>query len=139
MADGDEGKRNYKFLEHTADVMFEAYGKSFEEALENAAKALFSIMGNAKPKAKASFSCTAHNIEEMTVQLLADMLAYSDTHGIVFSKFSVRKFDEGSCSILLDAWGEHKQPRDLVKAVTYHELMVAKGKEGWTIRLLLDV
>ena len=40
----------YKFLEHTADVMFESYGKSYEEALENAAKAMFSILGNAKEK-----------------------------------------------------------------------------------------
>ena len=34
--------------------MFEAYGKSYEEALENSAKALFSIFGNAQPLHKAS-------------------------------------------------------------------------------------
>jgi len=129
----------YKFLDHTADIMFEAYGKSYEEALENSAKALFSVFGEAKPVEKASFPCTAHNIEELTVQVLADMLAYSDTHEIVFSKFSVEEFDAEKPSVTISAWGEKKRPRDSVKAVTYHELMVEKGKKGWTIRLLLDV
>ena len=129
----------YKYIEHTADIMFEAYGKSYEEALENAAKALFSIFGTAEPKKKAVFSASAHNIEELTVQVLADMLAYSDTHEIVFSKFSVEEFDAEKPSVTINAWGEKKRPRDSVKAVTYHEMMVEKGKKGWTIRLLLDV
>lgn len=129
----------YKFLDHTADLLFEAYGKSYEEALENSAKALFSVFGTAKPEKKIVFSCTAHNIEELTVQLLADILAYSDTHEMVFSKFSVAVFDPDRPAVLIDAWGEHKRPRDSVKAVTYHEMMVAQDKNGWTIRLLLDV
>ena len=129
----------YKFLDHTADIMFEAYGKSYEEALENSAKALFSVFGEAKPLEKASFPCTAHNIEELTVQVLADMLAYSDTHEMVFSKFSVVHFDPKKPSVFIDAWGENKRPRDVVKAVTYHEMMVREEKGQWTIRILLDV
>lgn len=131
--------QQYRFLDHTADLLFEAYGKSYEEALENSAKALFSIFGSAVPKKKAAFSCTAHNLEELTVQVLADVLAYSDTHEMVFSKFAVAAFNPEKPAVLLDAWGEHKRPRDSVKAVTYHEMMVAQDESGWTIRLLLDV
>jgi len=129
----------YKFFEHTADLLFESYGKSYEEALENAAHALFSVFGTAKPERKASITVSAHNLEELTVQTLADLLAYSDTHEIVFSKFRARDFDEKKHSVTLEAWGEKKQPRDSVKAVTYHEMMVKRGKNGWTIRILLDV
>ncbi len=131
--------RDYKFLDHTADIMFEAYGRSYEEALENSAKALFSVFGSATPKKKVAFSCTAHNLEELTVQVLADALAYSDTHEMVFSKFSVAAFNPKKPAVLLDAWGEYKRPRDSVKAVTYHEMMVAHDRKGWTIRILLDV
>ncbi len=130
---------DYKFLEHTADIMFEAYGKSYPQALENAAKAMFSVFGNAEPKERAVFSVSAHNIGELTVQALADILAYADTHEIVFSKMSVKKFDPGSFSLEMEAWGEKKQPRDSVKAVTYHELMVKGDSDGWTIRIILDV
>jgi SHS2 domain-containing protein len=129
----------YRFLEHTADIMFEAYGKDYPSALENSARALFSVLGGARAQEKAEFSATAHSLEELTVQLLADLLAYADTHEMVFSKFKVLSFDEGRNSVSLCAWGEKKRPRDAVKAVTYHELMVKKDSEGWTIRILLDV
>ncbi|MFA5929305.1 MAG: archease [Candidatus Micrarchaeia archaeon] len=132
-------KEKYRFLEHTADIMFEAYGKSYEEALENSAHAMFSVFGSAGESERATFSVAAHNIEELTVQALADMLAYMDTGELIFSRAKVTEYDAARHSVKIEAFGEKKQPRDTVKAVTYHELMVKKDKEGWTIRILLDV
>jgi SHS2 domain-containing protein len=129
----------YKFLEHTADIMFEAYGKSYPEALQNAAKAMFSIFGSAREEEKVEIEVSAHNIEELTVQALADLLAYADTHEIVFARMRVKRFDQKKPSVEMEAWGEKKRPRDSVKAVTYHELMVEEGGGGWTIRIILDV
>jgi len=129
----------YRFLEHTADILFEAYGKSYSEAFQNAAHAMLSIFGTAGESERAVFSVTAHNIEELTVQALADLLAYMDTHEIVFSKVQVSSFDAKKNRIEFTAFGEKKQPRDTVKAVTYHEMMVKEDKGGWTIRILLDV
>ena len=132
-------QKPYRFLEHTADIMFEAYGKSYEEAFENSAHAMFSIFGDAGASERAVFSVTAHDIEELTVQALADMLAYMDTGEIIFSKARVLSYDAKKHSLEIEAFGEKKRPRDSVKAVTYHELMVAHDKLGWTIRVLLDV
>lgn len=129
----------YRFLEHTADIMFEAYGKDYPEAFQNAAKAMFSVFGHADEKVKAEFSVTAHNLEELTVQSLADVLAYMDTHEIVFSRLVVKEFDSEKRHLGFEAYGEEKRPRDSVKAVTYHELMVNEDEKGWTIRILLDV
>jgi SHS2 domain-containing protein len=129
----------YKFLEHTADIMFEAYGKSYESALENAAHAMFSIFGEANETERAKFTVSAHNIEELAVQTLSDMLSYMDTHEIVFSRAKVSSFDKNTRTLEIEAFGEKKRPRDTVKAVTYHEMMVKEDKSGWTIRILLDV
>ena len=129
----------FRFLEHTADIMFESFGKSYEEALENAAHAMFSIFGEAKDKESARFKVSAHNIEELTVFTLADLLAYMDTHEMVFSRAKVLFFDPKSNSVEIEAFGEKKRARDHVKAVTHHEIMVKKGKEGWAIRVLVDV
>ncbi|MCX6769984.1 MAG: archease [Candidatus Micrarchaeota archaeon] len=129
----------YRFLEHTADIMFEAYGKTYSEALENSAHALFSVFGEAKEKTHVDFLVSAPNLDELTVQSLADMLAYMDTHEIVFSRAKVKKFDPAANSLEIEAFGEKKRPRATVKAVTYHELMVKQDKEGWTIKVLLDV
>jgi len=132
-------QKPYLFLEHTADILFEAYGQTYSEAFENSAHAMLSVFGTAGAHERASFSVTAHNIEELTVQALADLLAHMDTHEMVFSRVQVTAFDAEKKHIEFTAFGEKKQPRDTVKAVTYHELMVKEGKEGWTIRILLDV
>ena len=129
----------YRFLEHTADIMFEAYGQTYEEALENSAHAMFSVFGAAGESEHATFSVSAHNIEELTVQALADMLAYMDTGELIFSRAKVLSFDAKKNSVEIEAFGEKKQPRDTVKAVTYHELQVKHDAKGWAIRILLDV
>ncbi|MCX6773199.1 MAG: archease [Candidatus Micrarchaeota archaeon] len=129
----------FRFFEHTADIMFEAYGKSYPEALENAAHAMFSVFGSAKETEKAAFIVSAHNIEELAVQSLADLLAYMDTNEMVFSRMKVVKYNEAGKSVEFEAYGEKKQPRDAVKAVTYHEMAVTHDKKGWTIRIILDV
>ena len=67
------------------------------------------------------------------------MLAYMDTYEIIFSNVQVVSFDARKNHIAFSAFGEKKQPRDTVKAVTYHEMMVKEDNEGWTIRILLDV
>ncbi len=130
----------YRFLEHTADIMFEAYGESYPEALQNAAKAMFEVIGKAEEKEAAEFSASAHNIGELTVHLLSDLLSHMDTHEMVFSRMVVKEFDARHPSVSVIAYGERKRPRDSVKAVTYHELMVEEEEgKGWTIRILLDV
>jgi SHS2 domain-containing protein len=129
----------YKFLEHTADIMFEAYGKSYPEAIENAAHAMFSVFGQAGESERAKFTVIAHNLEELAVETLADMLSYMDTNETVFSRAHVISFDRKAHTLEIEAFGEKKQPRDTVKAVTYHEMMVKEDKAGWTIRILLDV
>jgi SHS2 domain-containing protein len=132
-------QQGYRFLEHTADLMFEAYGKSYQEAFQNAAHAMFSVFGSAKEKERIELAVSAHNLEELTVQALADVLSYSDTHEIVFSRLEVLKFDLKKLELVFAVFGEKKQPRDTVKAVTYHEMMVKEEKGNWTIRILLDV
>ncbi|VVC01586.1 Protein archease [uncultured archaeon] len=131
--------QKYKFLEHTADMMFEAYGKSYPEALQNAAEALFFVIGKAAAKEKVSLSVSAENIEELTVFALSDLLSASDTKEMVFSKLVVKEFDPKKLSLSLEAYGEKRRPQMSVKAVTYHELLVKEENGQWTIRILLDV
>lgn len=131
--------QKYKFLEHTADIMFEAHGKSYPEALVNAAAAMFFVIGKARATEKISLSVSAQNIEELTVFALSDLLTASDTNEMVFSKMEVKKFDPKKLTLEMEAWGEKKRPRTSVKAVTHHELAVKEESGQWTIRILLDV
>lgn len=130
---------DYRFLEHTADIMFEAYGKSYPEALQNAARAMFELLGKSDEKETVEMSVSSQSIEEMTVDLLSDLLSHMDAHEMIFSRIAIEEFDERKPSVRVIAYGEKIRPRISIKAVTYHELMVKKDDAGWTIRILLDV
>ncbi|MBS3069592.1 archease [Candidatus Micrarchaeota archaeon] len=132
-------KKPYKFLDHTADIMFEAYGKDFQEALQNAALAMFSIMGHAEEKESFTLHERARNREDLVVYSLSSLLSHAEAQEMVVGRVEVTSYNEKENSITLIAYGEKKQPRDAIKAVTFHELMAKEEKGKFTIRVLLDV
>lgn len=130
----------FRFLEHTADIMLEANGKTYVEALQNAALGMFSVLGKSGAKEHFEISERAQNREELVVYALSSILSECEAREIVPCKTELMAFDEKKNSIGLKVWGEKKRPRDAIKAVTFHELAVLKEKDGnWKIRVLFDV
>ena len=140
----------YSFLEHTADVLFEARGKTFEEALEGAASALFNTVADTskiRPTKKIKISEKAESLEDLVVFTLSGLLAGMDSEELFFSRLKLGKLArgkrDGKYSISGVASGAPADPtigRTVVKAVTYHLLRVEKQPDGiWKIRVLLDI
>ncbi len=149
--DGDNcmaAKEKYRYLSHTADVMFEAFGGSFEEALENAAAALFEVIADTriiKAVRKVELREKAPNLEDLASFVLADLNSESDAREIFFKEMKVTKMtvENGVYSVAFSAAGEPysvEKGRSHVKAVTRHETQVEKTSGGkWRIRILLDI
>ncbi|MEM2963032.1 MAG: archease [Candidatus Anstonellales archaeon] len=129
----------YRFFDHTADILYEAYGRDFKEALENAAKAMFSVIGNAKEKRKINVHVKGENKESLVVRFLETLLSESEIRDIVFSRVKVQTLDTQNFELFAIAYGEKKRPRNAVKAVTFHELQINEGEGRCSIRILLDV
>ena len=131
--------KQYEFLEHTADILFKAYGSSFEEALSNAALALFETVGFSKsPKNKIELEVQAKNKEELVVKLLSEILTEMDINEMTFKKIKILELNENY--VKANVYGDDTRPKDSVKAVTYHLLEVKNPKpDMWTIQILLDV
>jgi len=134
-----DSPKPYVFLDHTADIMFEAWGKDFKEALQNASLAMFSIMGHAKEKESFTLHERAKSKEELAVYVLSSLLSHAEAEEMVVSRVEITKLDEKKNSLSLTAYGEKKQPRDAIKAVTFHEFLLKEEKGKCTIRILLDV
>lgn len=129
----------FRFLPHTADVLFESFGSTFPEALENAALALFKSIGEAEPKEGFELEESAVNREELVVSFLSRLLTEMDIREMVFAKVEVLEYDEKENRIRARILGENRRPQHSVKAVTYGMLQVEKKKSGWRIQVLLDV
>lgn len=133
----------FKFLEHTADVKFQAFGKSLNEAFSNAAYAMFNVMydGKVKAKVRKKFEVKGKDIESLLYNFLEELLFLLDSKNFFLSSIKV-KINEKELKLKAEAFGDsvkNYSPSLDVKAVTYNEMFVKKERGRWIIQVVLDV
>lgn len=133
----------FKFLEHTADVKFQAFGKSLEQAFSNAAMALKEVMaGKIKIKAKITkkIKIKGKDNESLLYNFLEEFLFLLDSQGFILSKIKKIEIKENklTAEVLGDKASLYKFNND-VKAVTYNQMYVKKDKNKYIVQVVLDV
>ena len=139
-------KKNYEFLEHTADVYIAAYGKNLKKAFKNAALAMFDVMVNTKqiePKIKKTVKVKAEDLKGLLFAWLNELLVFYGSENLAFSKFEV-KIDEEKMDLKAICYGEEINPRKHevrteVKATTYHKMEIKKVNGKWQAKVIVDI
>jgi len=134
---------NYKFLKHTADVKFRAFGKTLNKSFENSAIAMFKAMFDkrVKTKVKKQIKVNGKDLENLLYNFLEDLIVLLDSVDFFLSKVKV-KINEKDMSLVASVEGDkaHNYPISLqVKAVTYNNMFVKKIKGQWVCQVVLDV
>lgn len=139
----------FKFVEHTADVGIESYGKKLEEAFSGVALGMFEVMTNTKkikPKIKKEIKIESEDLKSLLYDFLEKFLIFHDVENLMFSKFDVKKIwkERNKWNLECEAWGEEFDPkrhedRTLVKAVTYHDMKILKKGELQYVYVLVDI
>ena len=142
-------KKRFEFLEHTADLYIAAYGKSLEEAFENAAYAMFEGMTDSakvQPKQEDKIEVEGYDEQALLYNWLEALLVKFDVTGNLYSRFKVEKIEKTSKGFKLKAriWGEpFDKEKHLskvgVKAVTYHRMEIIKQPDLVTVKFILDI
>lgn len=145
------GSRKFEFFDVTADVGYRAYGKTLNEAFENAALAMFEVMTDTthvKPEVMKKITLESEDEEALLYDWLSELLFLHDSEYLVFSKFRVEisdKIEDGEKVFILEAAAEGQEfdpniheRRDEVKAATYHMMEIQK-KNGYTLQVILDI
>ena len=139
----------FEHLEHTADVLIKAVGRTLEEAFEQAGLGVYEIItdtGKVRPLRRVDIDVEGIDIENLLYKWIEELLIYTDTEGLVFSKFSVcriEKMGEGY-RIVSSAWGEPFNPerheeRTIVKAMTYAQMSIEKRGDCWITQFVVDI
>ena len=136
----------FKYLEHTADVLFQAYGSTFNELLLNATLAMCNAVcdfGSVGQKDSVKIEVSAGNREELLHNFLKEILFKIDTERMLFSNFKI-ELDEGKNAVKAELLGEKINPekhtiKAEVKAVTWHNFWVKKENNKWSCQVLLDI
>lgn len=143
----------FEFLDHTADVLVRAYGRTFEEALCNIAIGMFEIMTDTsgiESKVSVKLQVCGYDLENLVYRWLEELLYYHDAYNYVFSKFEIESIKEtvidNEKSICIEALARGEpfdrlkhEPRTVVKAVTYHQMRIARDGERWVIEVVFDI
>jgi len=141
----------YKYLEGltSADIAFEATGKTAEEMFESAGVAVLGTMvrdpTNIKPKTKKTIAKKAPTIDKLLFDFLDELIFLKDAEQMFFSEFKAKvSGKEGNYKVIIEASGEKIDPKrhDIVidaKAVTMHKFEVKKTATGWRAQVIIDV
>jgi len=142
-------KKNFEFLEHTADAYIAAYGRDLPEAFENAATAMFEVMTDVEkvnPKVEDSVEVAAEDEYALLYSWLEALLVKFEINETLYSKFKILELNKTPNGFQLKAkiCGEKYDPKKHVqkvgvKAVTYHRMEVVKEPNKVTLRFILDI
>ena len=132
----------YRLLEHTADALIEAYGRTLSERFSNAAYAMFdqiTEVSAVQTVGEASISLSADSAEQLLVDFLQELLYMHDTENLVFAEFDVRTDGKTlEATVRGEEFDKDRhQKRAVVKGVTYHNLKIDDDLQK--VVLLLDV
>lgn len=134
----------YETFEHRADIGVRGYGKSREEAFENGAKAMFSVMvdiAGVNPVDTEEISCEAPDTETLFVEWLNNLLSAAHLSGKLFSGFKVWITDNSLKGIAtgerIDRNRHHIMTE--VKGATYSALKVEKKDDVYVVQCIVDV
>ncbi|MEW6295398.1 MAG: archease [Candidatus Diapherotrites archaeon] len=137
----------YSYLEHTSDILFEAYGQTQEELIANSAEALCNAMYSlekVEPRESIELKVTAKDFEELLHKFLGELLLTMEVKLMFFKKFLVKKFSLEEGVLEVELKGEPINPekheiKSEIKAVTWHDFQARKEEGKWKARVLLDI
>ncbi len=136
--------KKFKFLAHTADRKFQAFGKTLEEVFKNSALALFNIVYDSKIKNKKKFKINVKgkDLENLMYNFLEEFLVLIDSKNFLPAQIKILKLDKENFKIKAEVFGDdakNYQISEHVKAITYSEMFIKKLGEKWVSQVVLDI
>jgi SHS2 domain-containing protein len=136
--------KSHQMIDHGGDVGIEAHADSREELLEALAEGVAEVIcppSAVRPRETRKLSVQAEDIEAATVDFLNALLRLIQVEHFLVAAVKARVSRN---ALAAEVAGEpydparHELARE-VKAVTYHELKVARQGERWYGRVVCDL
>lgn len=139
--------RGYEFFDHTADIGAIIRGSTLSRLFENASRALFDLTTErrlVRPRRRLLVAVEGDGMEDLLVRWLTELLYLQGTGNWVFTRAEMDRVDSRRHRARGRVYGEpfdptrHGEVRE-VKAVTYHQLRIIRGRSAWRVRVIFDV
>ena len=136
--------KHWEHFAHDADMGVRGFGRTREEAFEQAAIAMTAVMTDPKkivPKDSIEIICDAPDHELLLVDWLNAIVFEMATRQMLFSRFEVSGTNG---QLRARAWGEavdiaRHEPAVEIKGATYTELHVGHEAGRWVAQCVVDI
>ncbi|MBN1645445.1 archease [Candidatus Woesearchaeota archaeon] len=145
-------EKRFKYLEHTADSKFQAFGKTLEEAFGNAALAMFNEIvdiNTVRCDVQKSIEVIAKKKTTLLYEFLENLLYLLDTEGFLLGKIlsiSIKSDEVEDRSLSLnaviagDSASGGYEVIGAIKSVTYSDMIIdEKHEKGVMVQVLIDI
>jgi len=137
----------FKFLEHTADIKFQAFGRSMEEAFKNSALATSNTVydGNVEKILTNEIKIQGTDKENLLYNFLDEIIFLIDAEKFLVSEvrdLKIKKLENDEFELTAALVGDSSEKyeiREHIKSVTYHEMFVREEEGKWIAQVVLDV
>jgi SHS2 domain-containing protein len=137
----------FRFLDHTADAKFQAFGGTLEEAFGNAVLATASLMwepDKVEKRIQRPVSVQGRDLEQLLVRFLGEIIFLWETGAFLTAVADDIVIEPAGGGFRLAALfqGDDRPEKYLifgeVKAVTYNEMKIERGPSV-SIQVVLDI
>lgn len=140
----------FRYLEHTADVKFEAYGKTYEEVFINSGYAFSNItLDTTKVEKKLikKINLISQDIISLLYDFLEELILLFEVEHFVLSEISKLELDRENNKLFVKLLGDYINEdndgkyefKHNIKAVTYNDMKIDKSDNGFTATVVVDI
>lgn len=135
---------SYSVIDVAGDIGLRAEGKTLEECFVNAGLGLYSLITDInliKPAQKSEISISEETLEDLLVSFLNELIFQFDAYGFIGREIKLELKEK---SLKAEVYGESFNPEKherklLVKAATYHNLVLKKENDYWIAEIIFDI
>ncbi len=134
----------YRYINHTADIGFEIYGRDLKELFKNAAFALFDNMTelrNVQRREKRRVILSSDTLQELFLDWLRELLFIFSTEFFIPKEIEMITLKQKRLEAELSGEVFDKKRHKIkieIKNPTYHMFSFKKIPEGYTARVIFD-
>jgi len=131
----------FEVLEHKADLKIRVFGRNKEELFQNA---LLGMIAGLRPERKTQSvkrktRIEAFDLPALLVDFLSEVLYLIQVNKEIYNKVKFKRLTDKELEVELYGWKVEGFGED-IKAVTHHDLNVAKNENGvWEAVILFDI
>ncbi len=138
-------KQGWATFDHLADIGIRGTGTSMEEAFENGARALFSLIvediATISIRQEKRVECASYDLTGLFVAWINALIGFADLYEMVFRDFRVNIEGTGLRGAAIgERWSETRHGRGIeVKGATFTEAKIERKNGLWIAECVVDV